>query len=248
MNRFLCFINGINTNWISFWGALLGAVISGIFAVWVFKSGEKADKIKEEKELLDFGKLYYQSINLLQKDYINLQLDFMDHFILETKQNLFMPHKLNIADGKDYMNRVTSLDIQKIHQLYFLIGIESKHLVNTINHLDFLKNQILNYQTDANNALNFTLGIASQAFEFYEAFWELNKNYPGNVSDLNQMETILIQNHAHSDKINVVKKYRQQIERKNQAMVLTYPNVRKNIIDIQEKLRQEMNLLEEKLE
>lgn len=247
MNNILCFLNGINSNWISFWGALLGAVISGIFAVGVFNSGENANKLKKEKELLDFGKLYYDSVQELQKGYIKAQLDFMDYYILETKQNLFIPHRLNVADGKDYMNRITSLDIQKIHQLYFLLEIESQHLVKTINHLDFLKNQFSNYQTDANKVLDSTLEIAKQAFSFYEALWELNKNYPNNVSDLKQMETILIQNHAHSDKINTLKKYRQQIERKNYSMLSPYTDIRHRITDTQEKLEIEMKLLEEKI-
>ena len=247
MNKFHFFLKVLNPNWISFWGALFGAIISGLFAIYIFNRGARENEEKFENELLDYGKFYYESVQLLQKNLIKEQLNFMDNYVSEIKQNLFIPHRLNIADGQDYMYRIRKLDIQRLHRLYFLLEIESKHLVNTINYLDYLDNQLTNYKTDARNTLESTLKIAKQAYNFYESFWELNKDYPSNIIDLKQMETLFIQKRGNPNMLKAIKKYRQQIERKNQAIILTYPEVRNNITDIQEKLQQEMKLLENKI-
>jgi hypothetical protein len=76
----------LNSEMLGFWGALLGAFISGVFAITIFVADRYSDKRNEKKELLSFGELYYTSIEIMQKDYVNNQILFMDSFIHEIEE------------------------------------------------------------------------------------------------------------------------------------------------------------------
>lgn len=239
-----------NPDLLGFWGALLGALISGIFAITVFALGKRSENKKEKNELLSFGELYCTSVNVLQESYVAPQITFMDEFIEEIKEKDYNPHRLKTIDGSDYLERISQINIQDLSKLYVMLNRETKYLVIAVNNLDFIKNQLHNYETDANNSLSESHNDYKQILAIYYGLWSSNKNlpHPSTVQDIIEVEKILIENGFNSEVLEKVSTYRQKIENRNKALLSTYSSVRKNLFSTNNDLNKEINTLNRLIE
>ena len=250
MNKFLHFVNGINSNWISFWGALIGALISGIFAILVFSIDKHSENQKQNKELLNFGELYCTSINVMQESYVDKQISFMDEFIQEIEKTKYNPHRLKTVDASDYLDRIAQINIQDLSKLYVLLNRDIKNLVIVVNHLDFLKNQLQNYVSDASNSLNESYKDSNQIFAIYSGVWSSNSKlpHPSTIQDIIQVEVILKEQGYNKKIVSQIQTYRQRIETRNEVLLGSYSNVKNQLILINNALLAEIKSLKELIE
>lgn len=235
---------------ISFWGALLGALISGIFAISVFALGKRSENKKEKKELISFGELYCTSINVMQETYVNGQIAFMEEFVEEIKEKEYNPHRLKTIDGSDYLNRISQINIQDLSKLYVLLNRETKYLVIAVNNLDFIKNQLQNYIIDANNSLSESYNDYKQILAIYYGLWSSNRNlpHPSTIRDIVEVEKVLTENGFNSELLEKVSTYRQKIENRNKALQRTFSDVKKNLISTNNDLNEEIDKLNKLIE
>lgn len=240
----------LNPDFLGFWGALLGALISGIFAIAVFALGKRSENNKEKKELLSFGELYCTSVNVLQESYVAGQIAFMDEFIAEIREKDYNPHRLKTIDASDYLDRISQINIQDLSKLYVLLNRETKYLVMAVNNLDFIKNQLHNYETDANNSLSESYNDYKQILAIYYGLWSSNKNlqHPSTIQDIVEVEKILTDNNFSNEVLEKVSTYRQKIENRNKALLSTYSGVKENLISTKNNLNKEIHTLHKLIE
>ena len=234
-----------NSDLLGFWGALLGALISGIFAITVFALGNRSERKKEKKELLSFGELYCTSVNVMQESYVAGQIAFMDEFIEEIKVKKYNPHRLKTIDASNYLDRISQINIQDLSKLYVLLNRDTKNLVLAVNHLDFVKNQLKNYVTDANNSLNESYNDSKQIFSIYYGVWSSNNKLPNpsTVQEIIQVEEILIEKGYSKELISQIQTYRKKIENRNEALIISYPGIKDNLLTTNNALFQEVKKL-----
>jgi|GEM_PF-5199468 hypothetical protein len=234
-----------NSDLLGFWGALLGALISGIFAITVFALGKRSENKKEKKELLSFGELYCTSVNVLQESYVFGQIAFMDGFIEEIKEKEYNPHRLKTIDASDYLDRISQINIQDLSKLYVLLNRETKNLVIAVNNLDFIKNQLQNYVSDANNSLTESIIDYKQILAIYYGVWSSNTNLPhhSTIQDVIEVEKILTESDIDKEVLAKISTFRQKIENRNKALLSTYSGVRENLISTNKDLSVEINTL-----
>jgi hypothetical protein len=235
---------------ISFWGALLGALISGIFAISVFALGKRSENKKEKKELISFGELYCTSINVMQETYVTGQISFMDEFVEKIKEKEYNPHRLKTIDSSNYLNRISQINIQDLSKLYVLLNRETKYLVIAVNNLDFIKNQLQNYITDANNSLSESYNDYKQILAIYYSLWSSNKNlpHPSTIQDIVEVEKVLTENDFNSELLEKISTYRHKIENRNKALLSTFSDVKKTLISTNNDLNKEIDTLNKLIE
>ena len=213
------FIKNIHPSWINLIGAFGGALVSGIFAICVFWGGNKAERNKNQKEILSFGKLYSTAIRETQNNYFKKQLVYMDEYIQGVDSNKYIPHRLNTIDGRDFLDRLRAIDIEKIHKLYFHLGIDSKNVFYIISYLDFLSNQLMNFYSDTDKILQKNYELTKQLKAIYPDYGKDSKDSDKIKNKLKSMK-ISVQRHETFEEL------RHQVYLNNEALAYTYPHVK----------------------
>jgi len=117
-------------------GAFLGAFISALVSLFIYKQGERNVTKRQENEILDFG----EDIFILSKaiaNSSNTQIESIDKFIKSTKKELYKAHVLEIVPYNQ-IERIRSFDIDKVKKAFKLLKIDNKDFVKFYNQLDYL--------------------------------------------------------------------------------------------------------------
>lgn len=112
--------------WVSLLGilaSLLGAVISGVIAVWIFKRGLDQEKKKEEQRLQTVKEFFQASLNMLQKP-IDNQVANIDEFCTELEKRNFDIPMLTFVTSLN-IDSIESIEPKDLFKIY-LNGEENK--------------------------------------------------------------------------------------------------------------------------
>jgi gas vesicle protein len=121
---------------VNFLGGILGAIISGIIAIWVFKRGNIEEKEKEINKIFDFGEQLFVLIKNINEN-SKLQRDF----ILQYKESLeqkpytygnFKRVSLNALE------RARSFDITFVFNTFKVLNQEKNTFIKYYNSIDYL--------------------------------------------------------------------------------------------------------------
>lgn len=230
---------------LGFWGALVGALISGVFATCIFIRERSLSKMQESKEIISFGMLYINSVEIMQQYYAVKQIDFIQAYIDGCKINKFQPQKLNVIEADDYMKRLSDFDIQKISQLYIELDRDTKFLILLITNLDFVKNQLENLKRDARSTSNTSIDYAQNLVSIYSDVYKKNNKLlsPARIENLVQIRMILAEVDYFSETIQLVDNYLQKIENGNNAIVQTFPNEIEKLTNVMASIENEISIL-----
>lgn len=178
----------------------------------------------------------------MQESYVTGQIAFMDEFIEEIKGKKYNPHRLKTIDAPNYLDRIAQINIQDLSKLYVLLNCNTKNLVLAVNHLNFIKNQLKNYVTDANNSLNESYNDSKQIFSIYYGVWSPNNQLPNpsTVQEIIQVEKILKGKGYGKELISQIQTYRKKNENRNEVLIISYPNIKNNLMTTNNALFQEV--------
>jgi hypothetical protein len=127
-------------------GAILGAVLSGVFAIIVFVQGKRMDKKKEQKMLFNFGEEVY---TLLKNITINSkkQIELLDQLIKSIQANPHVPGKFQHINF-NLLKRAQSLDTTKVFTTFQYLQLEKKSYIKLYQSVDFLLEEFTNIDFD----------------------------------------------------------------------------------------------------
>lgn len=97
-------------------GSIIGALLSGAFAIWVFVRGKRIDKKKEEKMLFNYGEEIY---TLLKNITINSkkQVELLEQLAKSIKTNPHIPGKFQHINF-NLLKRAQSFDTTKVFNTF----------------------------------------------------------------------------------------------------------------------------------
>ena len=121
-------------------GALTGAGISGIFALWIFKKGKKQDKVQEEekdkKRIESDRKTFFTLLdNVVETS--RIQVTRYEEHIANTKVDPLAnlaPQELTFQD----LNRILKFESKQVIELYDYLGFSNEDYVKVVKNLDYL--------------------------------------------------------------------------------------------------------------
>lgn len=159
-------------------GSIIGAVLSGAFAIWVFVQGKKNDKKKEEKSLFNYGEETY---TLLKNITINSkkQIDLLIELVKSINEH---PHSHGKYQHMSFnlLKRAQSLDAARVFNTFQYLKLEKKSYIIFYTSIDFLLEEFINIDNDyhsnsseiitplSNNFLKLRQEIFNQGTEFIE--------------------------------------------------------------------------------
>jgi len=121
-------------------GALLGALLSGIFAVWVFKMGSKKEKKRETEKELNRIKRSLSTFHTLLKGTVKTtkqQISDFESYIKIIETNPFsnevpkqLPHQS--------LDRIQKLSTAELIELFEHLSFSTDDYLKVVNNLDYL--------------------------------------------------------------------------------------------------------------
>lgn len=141
-----------NVDWLSLFsillGAVIGAVVSGGIAIWIFKRGERNEKKKAEKRLVDFGKQIHATLDKLIPD-LNQEKEMLEKYVDSLREQ---PHTHGIYQrvNLQLMKRAREFDTTLVFDTFRHLGLDDKTYVDYYKDLDFLDDVINCINNDHN--------------------------------------------------------------------------------------------------
>lgn len=121
-------------------GALLGALITGFIAIWIFRRGIKEEikrkKIEENKRIDDIEDLYFLLLKNVSKG-VNSQAKLLDDFIKEILTDKVKPIHIPKVINQD-LTRIINLDSKDILKIYQRRNINVEEYNEVFSNLDFI--------------------------------------------------------------------------------------------------------------
>jgi hypothetical protein len=143
-------------------GSIIGAVLSGAFAIWVFFQGKRNDKKKEEKMLFNYGEEVY---TLLKNITINArkQVELLEQLIKSIKTNPHIPGKFQHINF-NLLKLAQSLDTTKVFTTFQYLNLEKKSYIKFYQSIDFLLEEFTNIDYDYHKNNSDTITPLSNDF------------------------------------------------------------------------------------
>jgi hypothetical protein len=159
-------------------GSIIGALLSGVFAIWVFVQGKRNAKKEEEKMLFNYGEEIY---TLMKNITINSkkQVELLEQLVKSIKTN---PHIPGIFQHINFnlFKRAQSFDTTRVFKTFQHLNLEKKSYIKYYNSIDFLLEEFTNIDYDyhknnsdvitplSNDFIKFRQDIFSQGTDYIE--------------------------------------------------------------------------------
>jgi hypothetical protein len=143
-------------------GSIIGALLSGAFAIWVFVQGKQNTKKKEEKMLFNYGEEIY---TLLKNITINSkkQVELLEQLVKSIKTNPHIPGKFQHINF-NLLKRAQSFDTTRVFNTFQHLNLEQKSYIKLYNSIDFLLEEFINIDYDYHKNNSDTITPLSNDF------------------------------------------------------------------------------------
>jgi hypothetical protein len=120
----------------SFWGALLGAVISGIVAIGVFWQNNRRLKRTKHEEIRQTLAVFSKFIDVIEENVERVNACLNDYQEKMNSDKIAIPEWLGFP--KYFPNRIRNVDVIKISKAFFEFSLTNDDCTNYIKEIEYL--------------------------------------------------------------------------------------------------------------
>ncbi|GHT74608.1 hypothetical protein FACS189456_6150 [Bacteroidia bacterium] len=153
---------GCNDWWGNIIGSALGAIISAIVSLCIYRQGKKDEDKRRKKAILDFGEVIYLLTDKSVKN-STISIKEIENYISLVKREKYKWHNLNRITTTQ-LHRIKSFRPEEIKNVFRMLKVSNKDFANFYEGIDYLAEEYANIYRDYDNIVKNCITPRSNKF------------------------------------------------------------------------------------